>query len=166
MYNIGMSGFNHNTKSVDDTLHLIGELELVRKHAVYAAGQFPDDEVAMMVLARRAKAIRRSLMPEVGKQFHCILKHLSTARELSYEVYDGDNHVVKQMDEMVQQLWLQATGEDLELCSACVEDKIANVSSDVSIKVVDNDEGDWGKVSGHLLGVYNHNHNSDTLGKD
>ncbi len=119
-----MDKINHDIKSIDDMFHLIGELELARKHAVYGYDQFEQDEIYFFVLASELKELRRQLMPDLDKRFHCILKHLCAARELSYEVFSDDRTASKTLDKMLENLWFKATGEKLELCSACAEDKV------------------------------------------
>lgn len=123
-YYIGMSEFDYNHANLADKLLLIGELEHIYRHAKRSA-QSSENDVFFHVVAGRAKTIRRKVMSELNfpDELHCLCKASASLRQLSYEIDEGDTDLIKEIDELVDMIWTEATGEDLSDCKACKEDK-------------------------------------------
>lgn len=121
--------FNHKNAQLADRLSLISELEHLRRHllrsAVSVAGT--EDEVFYLVMANRCKNIRREYMQkymdDVPEELWCAVKAACCIRQLSYEVWDGKDEMLGDIDALCDEIFTKALGEDMQGCSVCREDK-------------------------------------------
>lgn len=115
--------------NTSDHIRVIGELEHIKSHAERSkqvvAGT--DDEVFYQVVANKAKALRRKYMrtyfPDCDDKLWCLGKASASLRQVVYESDEGHAELVKEADDLVDEIWQKITGEDLSSCSACKEDK-------------------------------------------
>ena len=124
--------FNHAKASVSDRIAIIGELEHSRRHALRSAVTLSIEEKAeeafkFLVWAKQLQDMRRVYM---GKHFGnidakhwCLCKSAACLRQLAYEVEGDDSEFLVEIDNLVDEIWGDATGEDLSDCEACLSDK-------------------------------------------
>lgn len=121
--------FDHETASISDAIRLVGELEHIRSHALRSAAvaEGTDDEMFYLILAQQAKELRRNYMqdhfPDIDSKLWCLCKSAATLRQIAYEVWGEKASQLKEIDNMVDEIWGKATGKDLSDCAACKEDK-------------------------------------------
>lgn len=124
--------FDHEKGGVSDKIRLISELEHIRAHALRAAASTwreEDDSEAKryLILANRATEIRREYMrkhfPEIKDSDWCLCKSASSLRQVSYEVCRDDVVELKELDDLVDDIWGTAIGKDLSDCEACKDDR-------------------------------------------
>ncbi len=125
--------FNHAKASIADNILIIGELEHIRRHAlrsavsVFSDSEGKDEHIAYLILAHRAKNLRRDYMAkyfgDISEQDWCLCKAAASLRQLAYEVASSDIDTLKEIDTLVDDIWSKATGEDLSDCVACKDDK-------------------------------------------
>lgn len=120
--------FDHKTASIADDIRLIGELCHIRAHALRSAvvAEGTEDEMFYLLTAQRAKELRRQFMqehyPNIDSKLWCLCKSAACLRQVAYEVWGEKAEFLKQLDELVDDIWGKATGEDLSGCSACKQD--------------------------------------------
>lgn len=148
--------FDHKNAQLADRLSLVSELEHLRRHllrsSVSVAGT--EDEVFYLVMANRCKNIRREYMQkymgDIPDELWCAVKSASCLRQLSYETNDRDDHLLKDIDDLCDEIFTEAFGEDMFGCAACREDRekeaeelppLSGVNSDFGI-VLENESGD------------------------
>lgn len=121
--------FDHQTAGISDAIRLVGELEHIRAHALRSAvvAEGTEDEMFYLVLAQQAKEMRREFMqdhfPKIDSKLWCLCKSAATLRQIAYETWGEKAEQLKRIDNMVDEIWGKATGEDLSDCAACKEDK-------------------------------------------
>ena len=121
--------FDHDKASVSDVIRLIGELEHIRSHALRSAvvAQGTENEVFYLLLAQKAKELRRGYMqdhfPDIDSKLWCLCKSAATLRQIAYEVWEERAENLKELDELVDTIWGEATGKDLSECEACESDR-------------------------------------------
>ena len=125
-----MKDRKHTTTSISDKVALIAELEHTRRHALRSmiSNDIPqEDRIFYAVLAEKAKETRRKLMeqnfPECPNELWCLGKSTACLRQLSYELFSGDDLMVREIDEIVDMVWEKITGEDLSDCESCKSDR-------------------------------------------
>lgn len=120
--------FNHKKASIADDIRLISELEHIRAHALRSAvvAEGTDEEMFYLLTAQRAKELRRQFMqdryPNIDSKLWCLCKSAACLRQVAYEVWGEKAEFLKQLDELVDDIWGKATGEDLSGCEACKQD--------------------------------------------
>lgn len=126
--------FNHAKAGTSDRIAVIGELEHSRRHAIRSAivlytEEKPEESFKFLVWAKQLQDLRRNYM---GKHFAnidtkhwCLCKSTACLRQLAYEVEGDDCEFLTEVDNLVDQIWGDATGEDLSDCEACATDKKA-----------------------------------------
>ena len=125
----GEEGFNHVSAAVSDKIRLISELEHIRNHSLRSAAvaQGTDDEMFYLVLAKQAKDLRREFMqknfPNIDSKLWCLCKSAACLRQVAYEIWEEKADQLKEIDDMVDEIWGKAIGMDLSDCVACKEDK-------------------------------------------
>lgn len=125
----GQKEFNHKVAGLADRLSVVGELEHLRRHllrsAVSVAGT--EDEVFYLVMAGRCKKLRREYMQkymgEVSDELWCAVKSASCLRQLMYETHEGSDHLLKDVDDLCDEIFTEAFGEDMFGCAVCREDR-------------------------------------------
>lgn len=121
--------FNHDTAAVSDSIRLISELEHIRAHALRSAvvAEGTDDEMFYLVTAQRAKEIRREYMqehyPDIDSKLWCLCKSAACLRQVAYEIWGEKAERLKEIDNLVDDIWGKATGKDLSECEACRDDR-------------------------------------------
>lgn len=120
--------FNHKKASIADDIRLVSELEHIRAHALRSAvvAEGTDEEMFYLLTAQRAKELRRQFMqdryPNIDSKLWCLCKSAACLRQVAYEVWGEKAEFLKQLDELVDDIWGKATGEDLSGCEACKSD--------------------------------------------
>ena len=126
---LNSNNFNHKKAAISDMISLVGEAEHIQRHALRSAvvAQGTDDEMFYLVLARQAKQLRRDYMnkhfSEIDNKLWCLCKSTACLRQLAYETWAEDAEMLTQIDQIVDDVWGKATGQDLSDCSSCIEDK-------------------------------------------
>lgn len=120
--------FNHKKASVSDKIAIISELEHIRRHALRSATVADEEEeMFYLVTAQQAKDIRRKFMndnfSEIDSKLWCLCKSAACLRQLAYEVWDTKAEQLKEIDDLVDNIWSKAVNQDLSDCVACREDK-------------------------------------------
>lgn len=121
--------FDHKKYGVGDKISLIAELEHIIRHSLRSAvvAQGTEDEMFYLVLARTAKELRREYMQkhfgDVDEKLWCLCKSTACLRQIAYETWSEDAEMLKQLDQLVDDVWSRATGMDLSGCESCKDDK-------------------------------------------
>lgn len=137
MYNYSMSeendgkNFNHGKASVSDKIALVAELEHIRRHALRSASVSATDEtsenaISYLMIAKNAQQIRRDVMKNhfssISSKDWCLCKSAACLRQLAYEVAEMDYEELRDIDNLVDDIWSNALGEDLSDCESCLSD--------------------------------------------
>ena len=130
----------YQTLNISDHIAAIGELEHIARHAQrskqVSAGT--DDEVFYQTIANKAKALRRKYMrtyfPDCSDEDWCLGKASSSLRQVVYEADEGHTELVKETDDLVDEIWGRISHTDLYGCNACREDKKTD-NNDDKIKI-------------------------------
>lgn len=126
--------FNHKKAGTSDRIAVIAELEHSRRHAlrsaiVLAIEEKPEESFKFLVWAKQLMDMRRAYMgkhfADVDSKHWCLCKSTACLRQLAYEVEGDDSEFLVELDNLVDQVWGDALGEDLSDCEACKEDKSA-----------------------------------------
>jgi hypothetical protein len=124
--------FDHKKGSTSDRIAVVSELEHARRHAIRSAivlytEEKPEEAFKFLVWAKQLQDMRRAYM---GKHFAnidtkhwCLCKSTACLRQLAYEVEGDDCEFLTEIDNLVDQVWGDALGEDLSDCEACKDDK-------------------------------------------
>ena len=121
--------FDHKKASVTDDIRLVAELEHIRAHALRSAvvAEGTDDEMFYLLTAQKAKELRRQYMqthyPNIDSKLWCLCKSAACLRQVAYEVWGEKAEALKEIDQLVDDIWGKATGQDLSDCEACKDDK-------------------------------------------
>lgn len=121
--------FDHEVAGISDKIALISELEHIRRHALRSAvvAEGTEDEMFYLILAAQAKDLRREYMqkhfPNIDTKLWCLCKATATLRQIAYELWDEGAEQLKQIDQLVDDVWGKAIGQDLSGCEACKDDK-------------------------------------------
>lgn len=121
--------FNYETANVSDHIRAISELEHCYSHAQRSkqVAKDTDDEVFYQVIANKAKDLRRKYMrtyfPDCDDKLWCLGKATASLRQVAYEADEGHTELLKEVDDLVDEVWQKISGKDLSDCSACKDDK-------------------------------------------
>lgn len=130
--------FNHAKASASDRISLVSEMEHARRHALRSAivlsiEEKPEEAFKFLVWAKTLQDMRRAYM---GKHFAnidtkhwCLCKSTACLRQLAYEVEGDDIELLREVDNLVDEIWGDALGEDLSDCDVCIYDKNMGQSS-------------------------------------
>lgn len=119
----------YKTLNTSDHIRVIGDLEHIYSHAMRSkqVAWGTDDEVFYQVIANKAKALRRKYMrtyfPDCDDKLWCLGKASASLRQVAYESDEGKTELIKDVDDIVDQIWEKISGRDLSDCAACKEDK-------------------------------------------
>lgn len=119
----------YKTLNTSDHIRVIGELEHIYSHAMRSkqVAWGTDDEVFYQVIANKAKALRRKYMrtyfPDCDDKLWCLGKASASLRQVVYESDEGNTELVKDADDIVDQIWEKISGRDLSDCESCKSDK-------------------------------------------
>ena len=121
--------FDHAKAGVSDKIAMVAEMEHAMRHAWRSAvvAQGTEDEMFYLVLAKQLKQLRRDYMNKhfsgIDDKLWCLCKSTACLRQLAYETWAEDAEMLTQIDQIVDDVWGKATGQDLSDCSSCIEDK-------------------------------------------
>lgn len=121
--------FDHDKAGVSDRIAMIGEMEHARRHALRSAMASEDEAASFnfLVWAKQLQDLRRAYMKkhfgEIDDKFWCLCKSSACLRQLVYEVDGDDLDLIKEIDNLVDNIWGTAVGKDLSDCEACRDDK-------------------------------------------
>ena len=119
----------YQTLNISDHIRAISELEHIYSHAQRSkqVAKDTDDEVFYQVIANKAKALRRKYMrtyfPDCDDKLWCLGKASASLRQVVYEADEGHTELIREVDDLVDEIWGKITGEDLSGCEACKQDK-------------------------------------------
>lgn len=119
----------YQTLNISDHIRAISELEHIYSHAQRSkqVAKDTDDEVFYQVIANKAKALRRQYMrtyfPDCDDKLWCLGKASASLRQVVYEADEGHTELIREVDDLVDEIWQKITGQDLSDCAACKEDK-------------------------------------------
>lgn len=119
----------YQTLNISDHIRAISELEHICSHAQRSkqVAKDTDDEVFYQVIANKAKALRRQYMrtyfPDCDDKLWCLGKASASLRQVVYEADEGHTELIREVDDLVDEIWGKITGEDLSGCEACKSDK-------------------------------------------
>lgn len=126
--------FNHTKAGTSDRIALVGELEHSRRHALRSAvtlsiEEKPEEAFKFLVWAKQLQDLRRKYMAKhfgnIDTKHWCLCKSTACLRQLAYETEGDDIDFLVEIDNLVDEVWGDATGEDLSDCIACADDKKA-----------------------------------------
>ena len=117
---------DYDKLNVTDCLALISELEHMRRHLLRSVQYADDDDkIFYLVTAKQCQELRRKYMEKyfpVDTKMWCLVKSAATLRQLSYETMSDDVDMLKEIDDIVDNVMEKATGKDLSECEACKQD--------------------------------------------
>lgn len=128
--------FNHAKAGTADKIALVGELCHIERHALRSALSLVGEEerddsdlssTEYLIIAKRAKELRREYMRkhfgEIDQYSWCLCKSAACLRQLAYEVAEGDAEELREIDDLVDEIWGKTLKQDLSDCSSCKEDR-------------------------------------------
>ena len=119
----------YKTLNTSDHIRVIGELEHIYAHSKRSqqVALGTDDEVFYQVIANKAKALRRKYMrtyfPDCDDKLWCLGKASASLRQVAYESDEGHTELIREVDDLVDEIWGKITGKDLWGCESCRSDK-------------------------------------------
>lgn len=122
--------FDHVKAGVGDRIAAIGEMEHLRRHALRSAISSEEgSELAFsyLVWAKQLQDMRREYMRkhfgEIDDKLWCMCKSAACLRQLAYEVDGDDADFLKEVDNLVDDIWGTAVNKDLSDCESCRSDR-------------------------------------------
>lgn len=122
--------FDHTKAGVGDRIAAIGEMEHLRRHALRSAISSEEgSELAFscLVWAKQLQDMRREYMRkhfgEIDDKLWCMCKSSACLRQLAYEVDGDDINFLKEVDNLVDDIWGTAVNKDLSDCESCRSDR-------------------------------------------
>lgn len=122
--------FDHAKAGVGDRIAAIGEIEHLRRHALRSAISSEEgSELAFscLVWAKQLQDMRREYMRkhfgEIDDKLWCMCKSAACLRQLAYEVDGDDADFLKEVDNLVDDIWGTAVNKDLSDCESCRSDR-------------------------------------------
>lgn len=122
--------FDHAKAGVGDRIAAIGEIEHLRRHALRSAISSEEgSELAFncLVWAKQLQDMRREYMRkhfgEIDDKLWCMCKSAACLRQLAYEVDGDDVNFLKEVDNLVDDIWGTAVNKDLSDCEVCRSDR-------------------------------------------
>lgn len=119
----------YQTLNISDHIAAVGEMEHLYRHAMRSkqVAKGTDDEVFYQVIANKAKALRRKYMrtyfPDCDDKLWCLGKASASLRQVAYEADEGHTELVREVDDLVDEIWGRISHKDLSGCRSCVDDK-------------------------------------------
>lgn len=123
--------FDHAKAGIGDRIAAVGEMEHARRHAIRSAISAEDEGTSFnfLVLAKQLQDMRRAYMNkhfgDIDDKYWCLCKSAACLRQIAYEVDGDDIEFLKEVDNLVDNIWGAAVGKDLSDCEACRDDKNA-----------------------------------------
>ena len=122
--------FDHAKAGVGDRITTVGEMEHLRRHALRSAISSEEgSELAFncLVWAKQLQDMRREYMRkhfgEIDDKLWCMCKSAACLRQLAYEVDGDDANFLKEVDNLVDDIWGTAVNKDLSDCETCRSDR-------------------------------------------
>jgi len=122
--------FDHAKAGVGDRITTVGEMEHLRRHALRSAISSEEgSELAFncLVWAKQLQDMRREYMRkhfgEIDDKLWCMCKSAACLRQLAYEVDGDDANFLKEVDNLVDDIWGTAVNKDLSDCESCRADR-------------------------------------------
>ena len=122
--------FDHVKAGVGDRIVTVGEMEHLRRHALRSAISSEEgSELAFncLVWAKQLQDMRREYMRkhfgEIDDKLWCMCKSAACLRQLAYEVDGDDVNFLKEVDNLVDDIWGTAVNKDLSDCESCRSDR-------------------------------------------
>jgi hypothetical protein len=122
--------FDHAKAGVGDRIAVVGEMEHLRRHALRSAISSEEgSELAFscLVWAKQLQDMRREYMRkhfgEIDDKLWCMCKSAACLRQLAYEVDGDDVNFLKEVDNLVDDIWGTAVNKDLSDCESCRSDR-------------------------------------------
>lgn len=122
--------FDHAKAGVGDRIAAIGEMCHLRRHALRSAVSSEEgSELAFscLVWAKQLQDMRREYMRkhfgEIDDKLWCMCKSAACLRQLTYEVDGDDANFLKEVDNLVDDIWGTAVNKDLSDCESCRSDR-------------------------------------------
>lgn len=122
--------FDHAKAGIGDRIAIIGEMEHLRRHALRSAISSEEgSELAFnfLVWAKQLQDMRREYMRkhfgEINDKLWCMCKSAACLRQLAYEVDGDDANFLKEVDNLVDDIWGTAVNKDLSDCETCRSDR-------------------------------------------
>lgn len=122
--------FDHVKAGVGDKIVTVGEMEHLRRHALRSAISSEEgSELAFncLVWAKQLQDMRREYMRkhfgEIDDKLWCMCKSAACLRQLAYEVDGDDVNFLKEVDNLVDDIWGTAVNKDLSDCESCRSDR-------------------------------------------
>lgn len=131
----------YQTLNISDHIRVIGELEHIYSHAQRSKQVTvgTEDEAFYQVIANKAKALRRKYMrayfPDCPDELWCLGKASASLRQVVYEADEGNAELIKEADDLVDEIWGKITGEELWGCQSCRGDKKETDDNTDKIKI-------------------------------
>lgn len=119
----------YQTLNISDHIRVIGDLEHIYFHAQRSkqVANGTDDEVFYQTIANKAKELRRKYMrtyfPDCDDKLWCLGKAAASLKQSVYESDEGHTELIKEADDLADEIWGKITGKDLWGCQACRDDK-------------------------------------------
>lgn len=122
--------FDHAKAGVGDRIAAVGEMEHLRRHALRSAISSEEgSELAFscLVWAKQLQDMRREYMRkhfgEIDDKLWCMCKSAACLRQLAYEADGDDANFLKEVDNLVDDIWGTAVNKDLSDCETCRSDR-------------------------------------------
>ena len=122
--------FDHAKAGVGDRITTVGEMEHLGRHALRSAISSEEgSELAFncLVWAKQLQDMRREYMRkhfgEIDDKLWCMCKSAACLRQLAYEVDGDDANFLKEVDNLVDDIWGTAVNKDLSDCETCRSDR-------------------------------------------
>lgn len=122
--------FDHAKAGVGDRIAAIGEMEHLRRHALRSAISLEEGNesaFSYLVWAKTLQDMRREYMRkhfgEIDDKLWCMCKSAACLRQLAYEVDGDDANFLKEVDNLVDDIWGTAVNKDLSDCESCRSDR-------------------------------------------
>lgn len=122
--------FDHAKAGIGDRIAIIGEMCHLRRHALRSAISSEEgSELAFncLVWAKQLQDMRREYMRkhfgEIDDKLWCMCKSAACLRQLAYEVDGDDANFLKEVDNLVDDIWGTAVNKDLSDCETCRSDR-------------------------------------------
>lgn len=122
--------FDHAKAGVGDRIATVGEMEHLRRHALRSAISLEEGNesaFSYLVWAKTLQDMRREYMRkhfgEINDKLWCMCKSAACLRQLAYEVDGDDADFLKEVDNLVDDIWGTAVNKDLSDCETCRSDR-------------------------------------------
>lgn len=122
--------FDHAKAGVGDRIATVGEMEHLRRHALRSAISLEEGNesaFSYLVWAKTLQDMRREYMRkhfgEINDKLWCMCKSAACLRQLAYEVDGDDANFLKEVDNLVDDIWGTAVNKDLSDCESCRSDR-------------------------------------------